>query len=111
MYLASLASVQPSFSCWAITASIFVFCSGVRLRLANETSHAIFPLFAAWLVQSPCEPANIVPAANIPAATNAMSLVIEQTRLASWVCRSKSAQCGYQSAGNELSAAYFADVI
>src|SRR6266446_4418013 len=36
MYLASLALEQPAFSCSAITASIFVFCSGVRFRLANE---------------------------------------------------------------------------
>jgi hypothetical protein len=37
---------------------------------------AIFPSFPAFFAQSPCSPANIVPAANAPAATNAMSLVI-----------------------------------
>src|SRR6266699_207745 len=77
MYLVSLASLQPSFSCRAITASIFVFCSGVRLRLANETSQAIFPcLFPTCFVQSPCSPANIMPATKSPATANAISLVI-----------------------------------
>ena len=67
-------------ACWAITASIFVFCSGVRLRLANETAQAIFPcLFPTCFVQSPCSPANIVPVTKSPAATNAMSLVIMKT--------------------------------
>src|SRR2546423_8648273 len=50
VYFASLASLQPALICSAMAASIFVFCSGVRLSLANETSHAIFPLFAACLV-------------------------------------------------------------
>ena len=66
--------------CWAITASIFVCCSGVRLRLANETAQAIFPcLFPTCFAQSPCSPANIVPVTKSPAATNAMSLVIMGT--------------------------------
>src|SRR5215813_11511722 len=37
---------------------------------------AILPSFPAFFAQSPCSPANIVPAANAPAATSAMSLVI-----------------------------------
>jgi L-alanine-DL-glutamate epimerase-like enolase superfamily enzyme len=37
---------------------------------------AIFPSFPAFFAQSPSSPANIVPAANAPAATSAMSLVI-----------------------------------
>src|SRR4029077_18207991 len=57
---------------------IFVFCSGVRLRLASETEHAGFASFPTFLVHSPCSPANTVPAANIPATTSAMNLVIVQ---------------------------------
>src|SRR6266513_4733450 len=62
-----------------MAASIFVFCSGVRSRLANETVHAIFASFPTCFVQLPCSPANIVPAAKSPAVTNAMSLVIVGT--------------------------------
>ena len=44
---------------------------------------AIFPSFPAFFAQSPCPPANIVPAANAPAATSAMSLVIVEAETAS----------------------------
>ena len=44
---------------------------------------AIFPSFPAFFAQSPCSPANIVPAANAPAATSAMSLVIVEAETAS----------------------------
>src|SRR5436309_5777900 len=44
---------------------------------------AIFPSFPAFLAQSPCSPANIVPAANAPAATSAMSLVIVEAQTSS----------------------------
>src|SRR5437667_6282166 len=44
---------------------------------------AIFASFPAFLAQSPCSPANIVPAANAPAATSAMSLVIVEAETAS----------------------------
>jgi len=44
---------------------------------------AIFPSFPAFFVQSPCSPANIVPAANAPAATSAMSLVIVEAETSS----------------------------
>src|SRR5215831_10479285 len=44
---------------------------------------AIFPSFPAFFAQSPCSPANIVPAANAPAATSAMSLVIVKAETAS----------------------------
>src|SRR5215471_12867346 len=43
---------------------------------------AILPSFPAFFAQSPCSPANIVPAANAPAATSAMSLVIVQSETA-----------------------------
>ncbi len=43
---------------------------------------AIFPSFPAFFVQSPCSPANIVPAANAPAATIAMILVIVEAETA-----------------------------
>src|SRR5262245_2109476 len=46
---------------------------------------AIFPSFPAFFAQSPCSPANIVPAANAPAATSAMSLVIvEAETVSAW---------------------------
>jgi L-alanine-DL-glutamate epimerase-like enolase superfamily enzyme len=44
---------------------------------------AIFASFPAFVAQSPCSPANIVPAANAPAATSAMSLVIVEAETAS----------------------------
>src|SRR5215467_11826154 len=44
---------------------------------------AIFPSFPAFFAQSPCSPANIVPAANAPAATSVMSLVIVEAKTAS----------------------------
>src|SRR4030095_8324254 len=44
---------------------------------------AIFPSFPAFFAQSPCSPANIVPAANAPAATSAMSLVIVEAETVS----------------------------
>jgi L-alanine-DL-glutamate epimerase-like enolase superfamily enzyme len=44
---------------------------------------AIFPSFPAFFVHSPCSPANIVPAANAPAATSAISLVIVEAETAS----------------------------
>src|SRR6516164_7161716 len=83
MNLASVASVHPALWCSAIAVSIFVFCSGVRLRVAIEAVQAIFPSFPAFFAQSPCSPANIVPAANAPAATSAMSLVILEAETAS----------------------------
>src|SRR4029450_11305602 len=82
MNLASVASVHPALWCSAIAVSIFVFCSGVRLRLAKEAVQAIFPSFPAFFAQSPCSPANIVPAANAPAAPSAMSLVIVEAETA-----------------------------
>src|SRR5437763_16378232 len=47
---------------------------------------AILPSFPAFFAQSPCSPANIVPPANAPATTSAMSLVIveAQTAAAAW---------------------------
>src|SRR5436190_22263793 len=44
---------------------------------------AIFPSFPAFFAQSPCSPANIVPAAKAPAATRAMNLVIVEPETAS----------------------------
>src|SRR5205823_11877147 len=43
----------------------------------------MFVSFPAFFAQSPCSPANIVPAANAPAATSAMSLVIVEAETAS----------------------------
>src|SRR4029453_10595922 len=63
--------------------SIFFFLSSVRLGVAREAVQAIFPSFPAFFAQSPCSPANIVPAANTPAATSAMSLVIVEAETAS----------------------------
>src|SRR5882724_4446255 len=83
MNFASVASVHPALWCSAIAVSIFVFWSAVRSRLAREAVQAIFPSFPAFFAQSPCSPANIVPAANAPAATSAMSLVIVEAETAS----------------------------
>src|SRR6266496_3226264 len=55
-----------------------------------ETVHAIFDLLPTCFVQSPCSPANIVPAANSPAVTNAMSFVIVEARHSRSYHRSKS---------------------
>src|SRR5882724_200833 len=85
MNFASVASVHPALWCSAIAVSIFVFCSGVRLRLARGAVQAIFPSFPAFFAQSPCSPANIVPAANATAATSAMSLVIVEAETASFL--------------------------
>src|ERR1700719_3673755 len=78
MYLASVASEQPALLCSHTAASIYVVGSGVGWNLASEPVQAGFAVFPTFLVHSPCSPANSVPAANIPATTNAMNLVIVQ---------------------------------
>src|SRR5215472_4376161 len=82
MNFASLAPVHPVLWCSLNAVSIFVFWSAVRFRLAKETMQAMFASLPAFFAQSPCSPANIVPAANTPAATSAMSLVIVESETA-----------------------------
>src|SRR5438046_10634697 len=54
---------------------------------------AMFASFPAFFAQSPCSPANMVPAANAPAATSAMSLVIVEAETAAMVWSFKRVKC------------------
>jgi len=70
-----------------------------------ETVHAIFDLLPTCFVQSPCSPANMVAAVKSPAVTNAMSLVIVQTRH----CRRKGRSKSFNS--NELTRMRFLEPV